>query len=131
MLPPDVETSLATAAFDVAQVNVALDTAALPASNACALRVCVFPTVTVDVDGVTVTRVTVATAATVIAACANVPFVVAVAVMVADPLACGVTVTVDPLVVLSGATVALDVVQVNGTPAIAVFEASYAIATNC
>jgi len=42
-----------------------------------------------------------------------------------------VTVTVEPVVALSGATDAFEVVHVNGTPEIAASEASEAIATNC
>ena len=65
------------------------------------------------------------------AACAIAPFVVAVARMVAVPVAEGVTITVAPVVVLSGAIVASVVVHVNATPAINAFVASYARATNC
>jgi hypothetical protein len=68
---------------------------------------------------------------TVTVACANVPFDVAVARMVAVPAPAGVTVVVDPVVVLSGATVESVVVHVNAAPGIGAFEASRANATNC
>ena len=70
------------------------------------------------------TRVTTGGAVTVRVACANVPFVVAVARMVAVPVAEGVTVTVAPVAVLSGAIVESVVAHVNGTPAINAFVAS-------
>jgi hypothetical protein len=77
------------------------------------------------------TLVTAGGAVTLTVACANVPFEVAVALIVALPVPVGVTFTVAPVVVLSGATVALVVVQLNAAPAIGVFVASNAMATNC
>jgi len=131
MLPPVVATSFATAAFEVVQANVADGTALFDESRPCAASVCLHPSFTVAVAGVTAACVIVGGAVTVTVACANVPFVVAVAVRVAVPPPVGVTVTVDPLVVLNGAAVVFVVVQVNGTPVIAVFVASNASATNC
>src|SRR5258705_13198848 len=84
------------------QVNVAEGMRLLDASYACASSVWCQPSVTLGLEGVTVTRDTCG-AVTVTLACPNVPFDVAVARSVAVPVPVGVTVTVAPVVVLSGA----------------------------
>src|SRR5882672_2449539 len=103
-LAPAVAVSVATLAADDVQVKAAVGTTLFDASNACAWSVRCRPIAT-GPFGVMATRVTVDGAVTVSAACANVPFDVAVALMVADPLPAGVTVVVAPLVALSGAIV--------------------------
>src|SRR5262245_40958486 len=80
---------------------------------------------------VTTTLVTVGGVVTVTVASANVPFEVAVARIVAVQAAVGVPLTVEPVVVLSCAMVVLVVVQLKAVPAIGVFDASNASATNC
>src|SRR5438876_7191189 len=116
---------------DVVHVKAAVGTTLFEASNPCAWTVRRSPSATSGVAPVMTTRVTVDGTLTVSVASANVPFDVAVALIVAVPAAVGVTLTVAPVVVLSGAIVALVVVQVNATPAIAVFDESNASATNC
>jgi len=85
MLPPVVVTSFATAEFDVVQVKVADGTALFDESSPCAVSVCLKPSATVGLADVTVTCVIDGSPVTVTGACANVPFVEAVAVSVAVP----------------------------------------------
>src|SRR5258708_18030328 len=131
MLEPLAVNSFAMVAADEVHVKAAVGTTLFDASNPCAWSVWCQPSVTAGAAGVMATRVTVGGAVTVTVACANVPFDVAVALIVAVPAPAGVTVVVDPVVLPSRAIVESVVVHVNAAPGLGALEASRANATNC